>query len=347
MHFFHLLVYVVRRRGASKSRRHNQFSTNYPTEKRAFATQKGRTWLLAALAARSTPLCRGSAISSDDMRKPLDLTHATIATLVYRATGPLGLTGPTKKDLMKDKRLYHSVANQITKLIDDGVYPPESRLPGERELAEKFGVSRVTIREAEIALQAVGRIRIKTGSGVYVQKSSEPKNGGLPDVTAFELTEARKLFESEAAALAATHMDDETLSTLAKCIEDMRSKDPADAAAADQADQDFHLTIAAASGNAAIRHVIEVLWKIRDELEPIKKIHKAICASDATIRGNEHSEVFDALCDRDPDAARTAMRQHFNRLLEAMLDATEEQAFEEVRRKSTESRQRFLKSARS
>lgn len=244
---------------------------------------------------------------------------------------------------MKDKRLYHSVANQLTKLIDDGVYPPESRLPGERELAEKFGVSRVTIREAEIKLQAIGRIKIKTGSGVYVLDAEDAENGGLPNVTAFELTEARKLFESEAAALAAAHMNDETLSTLADCIEDMRSTDPADAAAADQADRDFHLTIAAASGNAAIRHVIEELWKIRDELEPIKAIHKAICSSDATVRGNEHAEVFNALRDRDPNAARSAMRQHFTRLLEAMLDVSEEQAFEEVRKRATESRQRFLK----
>ena len=53
---------------------------------------------------------------------------------------------------MKDRRLYHSVAKKILKLIESGVFPPGSRLPGERELAEKFAVSRVTIREAEIAL---------------------------------------------------------------------------------------------------------------------------------------------------------------------------------------------------
>ena len=69
---------------------------------------------------------------------------------------------------MVEKRLYHSVANQILELIDSGVFPPGSRLPGERDLAKKFGVSRVAVREAEIALQAKGRIEIKVGSGAYV-----------------------------------------------------------------------------------------------------------------------------------------------------------------------------------
>ena len=120
---------------------------------------------------------------------------------------------------MKDRRLYHSVAKKILKLIESGVFPPGSRLPGERELAEKFAVSRVTIREAEIALQALGHIRIKTGSGVYVLKTKEPDNAGIPDISAFELTEARLLFESETAALAARDISDETIDLLETHIE--------------------------------------------------------------------------------------------------------------------------------
>ena len=101
---------------------------------------------------------------------------------------------------MAEKRLYHSVADEIMKLISDGSFPPGTRLPGERELAERFNVSRVTVREAEIALQALGYISIKTGSGVYVLDPTVKASSGLPTVTAFELTEARLLFESEAAA---------------------------------------------------------------------------------------------------------------------------------------------------
>ncbi len=59
---------------------------------------------------------------------------------------------------MANNRLYHTVANQILELIDSGVFPAGSRLPGERDLAAKFGVSRVAVCEAEIALQARGRL---------------------------------------------------------------------------------------------------------------------------------------------------------------------------------------------
>jgi DNA-binding FadR family transcriptional regulator len=234
---------------------------------------------------------------------------------------------------MKDKPLYQSIADKLAQQIDDGKYPPGSRLPAERELAESFGVSRVTIREAEIALQALGRIRIKTGSGVYVEDSSSGQGTGFPLITAFELTEARALFESEAAALAAEQMSDETVAELEGLVEIMSSTGRDDEEG-ELADQQFHRAVAAASNNAAIMYVIEILWKMRDEIAPVKEVYESI-----------HAEIMDAVRARDPAAARIAMREHFRRLLESMLDVTHEQAMEELRRQSTESRNRYLKSA--
>ena len=245
---------------------------------------------------------------------------------------------------MKDKRLYHEVADKITQLIKDGSYPPGIRLPGERELAEKFGVSRVTIREAEIALQAQGIISIKTGSGVYVLDPAE--NGGdvLPDVSAFELTEARSLFESEAAALAAREIRDETLDHLEDLIDTMVDEEPDDETSSVDADREFHLTIAAASGNAAVQYIVETLWKLRTELPAVREVHAAICQDETgEDRGAEHAEVLKALRNRDPAAARQAMQTHFKRLLTSMIDITEEQALEELRKQTTESRRRYLK----
>ena len=248
--------------------------------------------------------------------------------------------------MKNDKRLYHSVADQIMKLIHDGAFPPGSRLPGERELAERFGVSRVTVRESEIALQALGHIRIKTGSGVYVLDRAEMSSDGLPGVSAFELTEARLLFESEAAALAAHNIDDASLQHLEELIERMSSSDPADEEDSQQADQEFHLAVAAASKNAAVHYIVKTLWKLRTEIASVREVHAAICAKeDATDRGSEHAGVLEALKKRDPSAARDAMQKHFKRLLASMIDVTEEQALLKVQQQVSASRQRFLNSA--
>jgi DNA-binding FadR family transcriptional regulator len=251
---------------------------------------------------------------------------------------------------MKDKRLYHSVADNIKKLIKDGAYPPGTRLPGERELAERFDVSRVTIREAEIALQALGYVNIKTGSGVYVLDPAEKGSEGLPNISAFELTEARLVFESEAAALAAREISDETLKRLDELVEamSMSNDDPQSQEAIQRADREFHLTIAAASRNAAVQYIVETLWKIRTELPAVRAVHAAICSvEDTARRRSEHAGVLKALRNRDPSAARLAMQEHFRCLLESMIDVTEEQALNELRKKSTQSRQRYLNSAAS
>lgn len=245
---------------------------------------------------------------------------------------------------MKKERLYHAIADKIEKLIESGAYPPGSRLPAERELAERYGVSRVAIREAEIALQALGRISIKTGSGAYVLDAQAKSENDLPDVSAFELTEARALFEAEAAALAAAQIDDATLAELDRYIEIMATTGPHDEAG-ELADRDFHRTVASASGNPAITHVIEAMWKMRTDIEPVKAVYESVCSEDFGARAKEHSDILDALRAHDPAAARAAMRRHFTRLLESMLDVTEERALEELRRQATESRQRYMKTA--
>ena len=232
----------------------------------------------------------------------------------------------------RPNRLFHSIADQIAALIDQGVFAPGAKLPGERELADRFGVSRVTVREAAVALQAAGRVDIRPGSGVYVREQSSTAPAGLPPVNAFEVTEARLLFESEAAA---------RLEVLVAAM----AGDSADITA-DEADKQFHLVIAGASGNRAVMHTINALWRMRTELAEVKAAHASVCEKDDSSRIDEHAAVLEALKRRDAAEARAAMRRHFNRLIEAMLDAAEERALLEARRKATESRERFMITAR-
>jgi len=244
---------------------------------------------------------------------------------------------------MSSKRLFQSVAEQIAELIDAGAYPPGTRLPGERELAERLGVSRVTIREAEIALQAIGRLEIKTGSGVYVSENTTAIADALPRASAFEVTEARLLVESEAAALAAHNISDDSIARLGELVERMGYSDEATANASDQ---EFHLTIADASNNVAMLHTVKSLWRMREELPEVKATYDSVCEHDAESRTAEHRAVFEALKARDPAAARAAMREHFHRLLETMLEATEKMALEEVQQQASQSRARFLAAAK-
>ena len=74
-------------------------------------------------------------------------------------------------EAVEARRLYRQVADQLRALIDSGEYVVGSRLPTERDIAEQLKVSRPTVREALIALEVEGRVRIRVGSGIYV---SEP-----------------------------------------------------------------------------------------------------------------------------------------------------------------------------
>lgn len=246
---------------------------------------------------------------------------------------------------MGEKRLYHSVAEQIKEMIHEGAFPAGSRLPGERDLAEQLNVSRVTIREAQIALEAIGLLDIRVGSGVYVLRGASEAVQAMPDVSAFELTEARSAIESEAAALAAASITDEELDKLDEVVREMESETDPHAPLASDADRQFHLAIARATKNNAIVETIERLWRIRTEKPEIKQAYDSICGVNPEMRLKEHRDIARALRKRDPEKARKAMRTHFKCIIEAMLRATEAQAIEEARRRTVESRERFLNGA--
>lgn len=243
---------------------------------------------------------------------------------------------------MGEKRLYHSVAQQIQKMIREGAFPVGSRLPAERILAEQLNVSRVTVREAQIALESLGMLDIRVGSGVYILRDiSNVKS--MPDVSAFELTEARSAFESEAAALAASAITDAELDEIDALVEQMESESVPHENWAQDADQEFHLAIARATKNNAIVETVERLWLIRKEQPEIRKVYDSILGIETNARLNEHRNIAIALRSRNPQEARKAMRSHFQRVLEVMLNTAEAKAIEEARRNSEESRVRFLK----
>ncbi|MGB3725772.1 MAG: FadR/GntR family transcriptional regulator [Glaciecola sp.] len=233
---------------------------------------------------------------------------------------------------MKNRRMFWKIVEKIEALIDSGLYPPGSRLPPERELAESFNVSRPTIREAIIALEVRQRVEVKTSSGVYVLESEKEKQNAI-NVSPFELTQARALVEGEAAALAALSITEEELERLEATLNAMEAGiEP------EKADREFHLIISRATKNNAILLAVEQFWSLRDSQPNIKHAYANVCSQSDRDRLEEHRTIYLALKARDTQTARAAMHSHFNRLINSLFAMSEAQALEEVRKQSNQTR---------
>lgn len=229
---------------------------------------------------------------------------------------------PSYAAMVRSEKLYQRIADQIAARIADGQYPRGGRLPAERDLAEEFGVSRPTIREAMIALDIRGLVGARQGSGIYVSASPPEAAPSAPelDVGAFELMEARSLFEGEATALAATSIDAAQLAELAALADEMERA--GDGAAALDADKRFHLAIAQATGNSLIGSVVEMLWTVREQSPLCVHMFAQARREGVMPRVGEHRAIVEALATHDPQQAREAMRTHLRRVIDDLLEAT-------------------------
>lgn len=240
-------------------------------------------------------------------------------------------------------KLYRRIADSVADAIEAGQYKLGDRLPTERELAEQFGVSRPTLREAMIALEMLGMIEARHGLGIYVTSNarpSAPTNEIDFEIGAFELIEARRLFEGEAAALAATSIDDAQLAQLETLMVRMHEEEEI---RGEDADREFHMIIARATGNGAIIATIENLWDWRNRSPLARNILTRARGMGLEPRINEHRRLFDALKARDPHAARQAMRDHLERVIEHLLHATETEAVQKAQQETSARRSAIAK----
>jgi len=239
-------------------------------------------------------------------------------------------------------KLYRRLADSIAAEIEAGKYKVGERLPTERELADQFGVSRPTLREALIALEMLGMIEARHGLGIYVTRAQMPITASAYDVEigAFELIEARRLFEGEAAALAAATIDDEAIGELERLLGLMADEDEL---RGEDADKEFHLVIARATGNGAIIATVENLWELRSRSPLARNILTRARGAGLQPRIVEHSRVLEALKAHHPAEARQAMRDHLERVIEHLLHATETEALEKAQQESKARRSQVAK----
>jgi DNA-binding FadR family transcriptional regulator len=246
------------------------------------------------------------------------------------------------------KRLYRQVADKLAAEIVNGRYHVGDRLPPERELAIALGVSRPTLREAVIALELDGLVDVRTGSGVYVVAASPnpPEQTRAAEMGHFEVLEARRFIEPEAAALAARNISVEELSELEALVTEMETEnDRGDVVMSEDADRRFHVFIARATQNSAVAAVVEMLWDARNHSTQSLRVLDKVRATGVKPRINEHEAILNALRHKDPVAARAAMAEHLDQVLEAMLETQESEAIAMARAEIEAKRRRYRKQA--
>ena len=222
------------------------------------------------------------------------------------------------------ERSYQRLAADIQKLIAAAEFKPGDRLPAERALAERFEVSRTSVREAIIALELQGAVEVRSGSGIYVclpRAATVSVAFELADAPGpFELLRARCVIESEIAAQAAATRKDADLDRIFGALSDMRLH-MNDKAANEAADRRFHLYIAESTGNSVLLQVVTAMWdQAKGPMWARTEQHfhtpELRMASQA-----DHQRVFDALLCRDPVAAKGAMQSHLDRVIAEFASA--------------------------
>lgn len=211
-----------------------------------------------------------------------------------------------------ETRLYRLVADRIQGLIRDEHISPGERLPSERDLATKLSVSRASLREALIALELGGVIEVRGGSGVYV--SERPTAADLPEAGPgpFEVLSARRLIESEIAAIAARVATDSAIDAILKAVVEME-QNHSNYSSNEQADRNFHIAIARATGNSALVGSLDYLWDQRGRLwHKLKEHFQTEELRQETLK--DHRRILEAIAAHDPAAARKAMRAHLERV---------------------------------
>ncbi|MDI6835805.1 MAG: FadR/GntR family transcriptional regulator [Rhizobiaceae bacterium] len=213
--------------------------------------------------------------------------------------------------VMETRRLYRQVADQMRSLIERGELPAGSRLPAERDLAQRLGVSRPTVREALIVLEVEGLIDIRMGSGVYVAARKAQPAGAPPEdfEGPFELLRARAVVECAVVEEAARLARPEHVALLDRNLEEMAAA-IGDRHRALALDREFHVIVASIIANATLNRFVGSMHDMR--ITPYFEKLASYFENRRTWQAatEEHHAIRDAIAANDPDAARKAMRAH-------------------------------------
>jgi DNA-binding FadR family transcriptional regulator len=241
--------------------------------------------------------------------------------------GPTGSTtsaagiGPPAANLfspVNDRRISELIVDQVRLLIRGRQLNPGDRLPAERELCERFGVSRVTVREALRVLEANGLVEIRVGArgGAFVTTPSRERVGeGIADlltlsaVTAAEVTEARLILELGMIPLVCERANDTDIAALL----DLCDRQEEALAGGDyhmNLSAEFHSRLAECAHNAAVHMMLQ---SFRGPLLMSLERARQTAPEMGQLGVKEHRKLVHAIQRREVDRATEIMRQHLAR----------------------------------
>lgn len=234
---------------------------------------------------------------------------------------------------MENDRVYQRIANTIREKILDNSYPVGSRIPPERDLASRLGVSRTSVREAIIALEVSGWVEVRLGSGVYVRQRGPaqvrhedppihpkllPHLAQTNEVTPFELLQARLLLEPEIAALAAQRRTTDQMQAIRDAYL-MNVQDNLNHSQDHIGDRLFHIRIAEAVENGAYTFFVRYLLG-KQYTELFGRLQQLYTPEDMPLRSQlEHHHILVALETQNAEGARQAMHVHLTNVIQIFM----------------------------
>ncbi|MCB9947308.1 MAG: FadR family transcriptional regulator [Rhodospirillaceae bacterium] len=234
---------------------------------------------------------------------------------------------------IEPQRLYQKVAEQIGDLIRQGTWREGDRLPPERDLALHLKVSRPVVREAMVALELAGFVEVRTGAGTYVRTPGSDAyvkiiREGEAGPSPFELIAARRVIEGETAAIAAEAatpgLTDGLAKSMAKMDRDI-GRGVQSVSNEEDGDWQFHVRIAAATGNATLETIVSQLWLgMRRPLFRALSDRVRLPANARRALG-EHRRITDCIAAGDAAGARTAMHSHLDQVRDVLMRGVEDE----------------------
>lgn len=219
------------------------------------------------------------------------------------------------------------VRAQVLRLLKSDDLGEGGRLPTERELSERFSVSRRYVRRALDALEAEGLVWRRQGKGTFAGQPSDPTGALAAQITgetnALQVMEARLCIEPELAALCAERTQPDEVRRMRMLAE--RLSEAADPQSIEVWDGALHRLIAQCARNKPLMTAFALLEEIRANPDWVAMRARARSRASIMVSANEHATIIDAIEARQPDLARTAMRDHlatrFAALRQELADA--------------------------